>query len=330
MATSSTDVQTLRELHHEMVRIRFFEETAIRGQAEHLVLGPIHPYIGQEGVAAGVCANLRRDDIALSTHRGHGHTLAKGASPGPMMAELFGRVDGPCGGKGGSLHVADFSVGMLGANGVVSANIVIATGAAHAVKLAGDDRVVVCFFGDGAANRGPFLEGLNWSAVFELPVLFVCEDNTWSAMTPTAGLTGGTGLADRARSLGAEVTEVDGNDVGAVHEAAHRAIKVLRAGGKPQFLLATTYRLTGHTATDAGAYRDTDQVTSAWANEPIGRCRSALLDLGLAQASIDGDVEAARQEMDEAFRFAANSPEPESGAAYTDVQEVGDPRVTAF
>ncbi|MEO1687488.1 MAG: thiamine pyrophosphate-dependent dehydrogenase E1 component subunit alpha, partial [Pseudomonadota bacterium] len=185
-----------------MERIRAFEEFAVRAAEEKLVLGAIHPSIGQEGVAAGVMSPLRRDDVMLSTHRGHGHTLAKGADALAMMRELLGREGGTCGGKGGSMHIADFGVGMLGANGVVGANIVIAAGAAHGVKLRGEDKVVVCLFGDGAANRGPFLEGLNWAGVFDLPILFVCEDNRYSATTRTADATSGPGPAARAEALG--------------------------------------------------------------------------------------------------------------------------------
>ena len=167
-----------------MQRIRAFETAALDALQEGLVLGAIHPSIGQEAVASGVCGNLQRADILLSTHRGHGHTLAKGADPLAMMRELFGRTGGTCGGKGGSMHIADFGVGMLGANGVVGANIPIATGAAHGLKLQVSGQIVACIFGDGAINRGPFLEGLNWARVFDLPVLFVCEDNGYSNVMP--------------------------------------------------------------------------------------------------------------------------------------------------
>ncbi|NOX39724.1 MAG: thiamine pyrophosphate-dependent dehydrogenase E1 component subunit alpha, partial [Alphaproteobacteria bacterium] len=167
-----------------MERIRAFEEQAIlAAERDNLVLGAIHPSIGQEAVAAGLMCNFNRDDILLSNHRGHGHTLAKGADPLAMMRELLGRAGGSCGGKGGSMHIADFGVGMLGANGVVGANITIAAGAAHGLKLLGKSQIVVDIFGDGAANRGPFLEGINWASVFDLPMLFVCEDNQYSATT---------------------------------------------------------------------------------------------------------------------------------------------------
>ncbi|HEX8664638.1 MAG TPA: thiamine pyrophosphate-dependent dehydrogenase E1 component subunit alpha, partial [Beijerinckiaceae bacterium] len=214
------DVERLSAHHRLMWRIRAFEELALEGLREKLVLGAIHPSIGQEGVAAGVCPNLLPDDVLLSTHRGHGHTLAKGADPLAMMRELFGRQGGNCGGKGGSMHIADFSVGMLGANGVVAANIVVAAGAAHAVKLRREAKIVCCIFGDGAINRGPFLEGLNWARVFDLPVLFVCEDNGFAATTRTRAMTAGEGPSARARSLGLIAEEIDGNDVLAVDLAA--------------------------------------------------------------------------------------------------------------
>ena len=168
----NVDIERLTTLYRSMMRIRAFEEAALEALERGLVLGAIHPSIGQEAVAVGICGQLRLDDVLLSTHRGHGHTLAKGADATAMMAELFGRKGGTCGGKGGSMHIADFDVGMLGANGVVAANIPIAAGAAHAIKLSGGDRIVACIFGDGAINRGPFLEGLNWARVYDLPILF--------------------------------------------------------------------------------------------------------------------------------------------------------------
>src|SRR6185503_11564525 len=217
-----------------MARIRAFENAAEEASrhsvsafgaaqvADSKVRGPLHLSTGQEAVAAGVCINLAREDLLTSTHRGHGHTLAKGASMEKMMRELFGRAGGTNGGKGGSMHIADFSVGMLGANGVVAAGMPIACGAAHALKLQRKPDIVACFFGDGAINRGPFLESLNWAAVYRLPVLFVCEDNGYSATTSTAQLTAGEGVAARSEAIGVPALSVDGNDVEAVSEAAAR------------------------------------------------------------------------------------------------------------
>lgn len=218
----NADLQRLASLYRTMARIRAFEnaaEAASQGGVSAYgkaadgtakVRGPLHLSTGQEAVAAGVCAHLRRDDYLTSTHRGHGHTLAKGADLGRMMAELFGKATGFNGGKGGSMHIADFSVGMLGANGVVAAGLPIAVGAAHAQKLQRRDAITACFFGDGAINRGPFLEALNWARVFQLPVLFVCEDNRWSATTASGPMTAGEGASVRAAALDIASERVDG------------------------------------------------------------------------------------------------------------------------
>ena len=217
-------------LYGTMCRIRAFEETALAAHKAGEIPGPLHVSIGQEGVAAGICMNLRRDDRITSNHRGHGHALAKGAGVAGMMEELFGRAGGHCRGKGGSMHIADFSVGMLGANGVVAGGIPIAVGAAQGIKLLGGSSIVACFFGDGAINRGPFLEGLNWAVLYRLPVLFVCEDNGVAAFTATATVTAGPGVAARSEALGVPCTSVDGNDAAAVDATAARLVAEIRAG----------------------------------------------------------------------------------------------------
>ncbi len=301
----------------------------MRAAEEKLVLGAIHPSIGQEAVATGVCGNLRREDIILSTHRGHGHTMAKGADPLAMMRELFGRAGGFSQGKGGSMHIADFEVGMLGANGVVSANINIAAGAAHAIKLKGGDEVVVCFFGDGATNRGPFLEGLNWAGVFGLPILFVCEDNGFAATTRTRAMTSGPGPAARAASIGIKTAEVDGNDVLAVDEIARELIDEARRGA-PRFLLARTYRLTGHTSADAAAYRPAEEVEERWRGDPIARVRNVLSSAGATDAELDAIAANAKKEMSDCYATAKATDWPAKALAYTDIQDIGDPRVRAF
>jgi pyruvate dehydrogenase E1 component alpha subunit len=290
------------------------------------VLGAIHPSIGQEAVAVGVCGQLRRDDVLLSTHRGHGHTLAKGAEPAAMMQELFGRAGGTCGGKGGSMHIADFEVGMLGANGVVAANIPIAAGAAHAIKLRGEDRIVACIFGDGAINRGPFLEGLNWARVYDLPILFVCEDNGFAATTRTAALTAGEGPAARAKSLGLPACKVDGNDVLAVDDRTSDLVGRIRAGGGPQFLVAETYRLTGHTGADPATYRTAAEVAEARTRDPLLRSAAWLKEAGLDAAVIAALERGARDEIAAAMAAAEAAPWPEPDAAYRDVQDIGAER----
>jgi TPP-dependent pyruvate/acetoin dehydrogenase alpha subunit len=326
----NVDVARLRGQHRLMWRIRALEEAALRGLDEKVVLGAIHPSIGQEAVAVGVVGNLRRDDILLSTHRGHGHTLAKGADSTAMLRELFGRIGGNCGGKGGSMHIADFSVGMLGANGVVGANIVIAAGAAHAIRLKRENRVVCCIFGDGAINRGPFLEGLNWAAVFRLPVLFVCEDNGFAATTRTSAMTAGEGPAARARAIGIPATEVDGNDLTAIDETVRALLADIRAGGGPRFLLARTYRLTGHTGADPAGYRSAEELAARREVEPIGRVRALLLGAGVGVTELDADHAAAVAEMAAAYAAAVATPFPDASEAFRDVQDVGSPAEEAF
>jgi len=324
------DVERLRAHHRLMHRIRAFEEQALRGLEEKVVLGAIHPSIGQEAIAAGICSNLAREDILLSTHRGHGHTLAKGADPLAMMRELFGREGGNCGGKGGSMHIADFSVGMLGANGVVAANISIAAGAAHAIKLKKEDRIVCCIFGDGAINRGPFLEGLNWAKVFNLPVLFVCEDNGFAASTRTEDMTAGEGPVARAEGIGVPAHDVDGNDVLALEALTLELKEAIRAGAGPQFLRARTYRLTGHTGADPATYRPKEEVEERWKQDPIIRAAEMLRQAGVAEAELEADREAAKAEMQAAYEKAVATPYPPAKRAFHDVQDIGDPRVEAY
>ena len=317
------------QLYRTMARIRAFEnaaEEASRGSvaafgaslAQSNIRGPLHLSTGQEAVAAGVCLNLEKHDYVTSTHRGHGHTLAKGASMEAMMCELFGRASGPNRGKGGSMHLADFSVGMLGANGVVAAGMPIAVGAAHAVKIREEKRVVACFFGDGAVNRGPFLEALNWAAIHALPVLFVCEDNRWSATTPTDVMTAGEGALARAVAIGVSGLEVDGNDVFAVDGAAAALLAEIRAGKGPRFLHAVTYRFKGHVSVDAAAYRDGAEVSRALENDPL------LLAAAKIPGSIEKQIrEEAEAEVRRALDAAASAPWPDPREAYRDVQDTG-------
>ncbi len=321
----NVDVDRLIRHYAQMCRIRAFEETAIAAAKEGLVKGAIHPSIGQEAVAVGVCSNLETDDVLLSTHRGHGHTMAKGAVPVEMMCELFGKEGGICKGKGGSMHIADFRVGMLGANGVVGANIPIAAGAAHAIKLKKTSQVVCCIFGDGAINRGPFLEGLNWAGVFNLPILFVCEDNGFAATTRTKTMTSGAGPAARAESLGIPSTEADGNDVMAVDETAKALIDGIRAGSGPRFLVAKTYRLTGHTAADTAPYRPAEEVESKWQSDPIKRCLETILQTGIEDDVPEYEANKGRDEIRKAYEVAKAAPWPDVAEAFTDIQDMDAP-----
>ena len=318
----------LLSLYRTMVRIRAFEdaaEIASQGGVQAwglsasakpaLVRGPLHLSTGQEAVAAGVCAHLQPADLLTSTHRGHGHTLAKGADSTRMMCELLGRANGYNKGKGGSMHIADFSVGMLGANGVVAAGLPIAVGAAHALKLRQVDAIAVSFFGDGAINRGPFMESLNWAVVYHLPMLFVCEDNQISATTASAPMTAGQGASARAESLQVPALKVDGNDVEAVSHAAARLIAEIRAGSGPRLLHAITYRHKGHVSVDPGTYRDPEEVRKALERDPIKRTRQQLEAAGLGAQAAQVEAEA-RAEIDAARAAAEASPVPEVHEAY--------------
>jgi TPP-dependent pyruvate/acetoin dehydrogenase alpha subunit len=320
---NDTHVARLTALYRTMARIRAFEEATDVAVREGLVKGAAHLSIGQEAIAAGVCINLRREDLITSTHRGHGHTIAKGADPQAMMCELFGREGGTCHGKGGSMHIADFSIGMLGANGVVAAGLPIAVGAAHAVKLAGDGRIAVCFFGDGAVNRGPFLESLNWAKVYALPVLFVCEDNKYAATTYTADLSAGPGPLARAQSLGVHGTTIDGNDVEAVDAAAATLLDKIRGGAGPQFLHADTYRMRGHTATDAAAYRKAEEVAKQATRDPLRRAAVRLTGLGVDPKTLDEIDGGAKSEIERAYAHAKAAPWPADALAYADIQDTG-------
>ena len=326
----------LPDLYRMMRRIRAFEDAAeIASQGgvaawglaasakPALVRGPLHLSTGQEAVAAGVCLNLKREDLLTSTHRGHGHTLAKGANAATMMCELFGRATGCNKGKGGSMHIADFSVGMLGANGVVAAGIPIATGAAQALKIRKLPHIVVCFFGDGAANRGPFLEGLNWAQVYRLPVLFVCEDNRISATTPTGPMTAGAGVSARAEAMAMPAIKVDGNDAAAVDATASKLIAEIRAGRGPRLLHAVTYRFKGHVSVDPGTYRDAAEVEAAKLNDPLLVTQRQWLAAGATQADIDVIDREAQAEIAHALQVAEAAPWPEASAAYEDIMNSG-------
>lgn len=335
MSEPEIPVQTLLDLYRTMARIRAFEDAAeaasqggvaVFGQSAgtHVaVRGPLHLSTGQEAVAAGVCAHLRHSDYLTSTHRGHGHTLAKGADPARMLHELFGKASGYCGGRGGSMHIADFSVGMLGANGVVAAGIPIAVGAAQSIRIRGVDAIAVSFFGDGAINRGPFAEGLNWAAAFQLPVLFVCEDNQWSATTRTGALSAGEGAAARARAHGVPALAVDGNDVEAVYRGAQALLAEVRAGAGPRLLHARTYRFKGHVSVDPAAYRDAAELQAALADDPLQRTRQRLLARGATAAQVEAVEGAAREEIATALASAAAAPWPDAQAAFEQVQDQG-------
>ena len=313
--------EQLKEMYRTMWRIRLFEEEANRQQAFGNVQGSFHMYIGEEAVAVGFCAHLRSDDYIVGTHRSHGHFIAKGGRIERMMAELFGREEGICRGKGGSMHVADFSVGMLGANGIVGGGFGPATGAALASQLRGDDRVTVCFFGDGAMQRGTFHEAINIGAIWNLPVIYVCENNHYQQWIPQRRMTKVTSVRDMAPSYGIPGESVDGQDVLAVSEVASRAIDRARTGGGPTLIECVTYRFHGHSPGDLQEYRDKEEV-EYWRTErdPIQLLRTYLIERQQLGEDEDAAIRAAATvEIESAVAFAEASPFPPDEEIVTDV-----------
>jgi pyruvate dehydrogenase E1 component alpha subunit len=301
----------MKTLYQKMLEIRLFEEKVYELYGQNLVPGTIHLYAGQEAVAAGVCENLRKDDYIVSTHRGHGHCIAKGASLERTMAEILGKKAGYCKGKGGSMHIADFTVGMLGATAVVGGGIPIATGAGLSIQLRGTDQVVACFFGDGASNQGTFHEGINMAAAWKLPVLFVCENNLYAMGTRQTQVMLVEDIADRAAAYGIPGVSVDGNDVLAVYEAAQTAVSRARGGGGPTLMECKTYRHKGHSRWDPATYRSKDEVEQWLANDPLGRLRGQLMKLdSSSREDITQIEEEVAQSVDAAVKFAMQSDYP--------------------
>jgi TPP-dependent pyruvate/acetoin dehydrogenase alpha subunit len=304
-------------LYRQMAVIRQTELELARAHQAGLVHGACHTYVGEEAVATGVCAHLRPDDTVLSTHRGHGHALAKGVSPRELMAELLGRATGCSHGRGGSMHLFAPEAGMLGTSGIVGPSILMAAGAGYTFKLTRTDRVSVAFFGDGAVNNGAFHEGLNMAAIWRLPVLFVCENNLYATEVPFATVAGNPNVAERGAAYGLPSARLDGNDVVAVYAAAGEAVRRARAGEGPSLLECVTYRTRAHSEgmRDAG-YRSREEV-EAWKQRcPIQRLRERILAEGSAGAvdcdAIDAEVAAL---VAEALDFAKASPWPDPATA---------------
>lgn len=314
--------QTVDFILERMLKIRRFEEK-LKEIHRQSVPGLVHLYIGEEAVAVGVCANLTDADTITSTHRGHGHTIAKGADIGGMMAELFGRRDGLCRGKGGSMHVADASLGILGANGIVSGGVTLATGAALASQLKGDGSVAVCFFGDGAANQGGVYESLNLAGAWQLPVIFVCENNLYHEFSPSEPVTSGT-IPGRAAGFNVPGVAVDGMDVRAVYEAAHEAVGRARAGQGPTLIEAKTYRFEGHDegefALIGTTYRAEEEVTRWKGRDPIQLFRVWAVEQGYkTEAEIEALDRQIQSEIQAAVAFAESSPWPEAEEAFSHI-----------
>ncbi|MDW8072495.1 MAG: thiamine pyrophosphate-dependent dehydrogenase E1 component subunit alpha [Anaerolineae bacterium] len=310
------DKSLLHRMYYHMRRIRRFEETAEELYKRGTVVGLLHLYIGEEAVATGVCLALREDDYITSTHRGHGHLLAKGGDPKRLLAELCGRLDGYCRGKGGSMHAADLSLGILGANGVVGGGFGIATGAALSAKMRRSGQVAVCFFGDGAANQGIFMEVLNMAAIWKLPVIYVCENNGFGQYTRYEEATvTDQPIGARAAAFGLPTAQVDGNDVIAVYQAAVQAVERARAGHGPSFIEARTYRLRGHHMGDVGfarRYRTKEELEEHMQREPVGRFRRWLLENQVFSEAEIREIEAqVETELQEAIDFVNRSPIPD-------------------
>jgi pyruvate dehydrogenase E1 component alpha subunit len=310
------------EAYRDMVTIRLFEEQVNELYRGAKMPGLAHLYIGEEAVAVGVCSALRRDDWITSTHRGHGHCLAKGADVALMFAELLGREAGYCRGKGGSMHIADHANGNLGANAIVGGSTGIATGAAFSAKRRGTDQVAVCFFGDGALGQGLLYEVMNMASLWRLPVIYVCENNLYNEYTHYSEVTAGD-LLERARAFGIEAREVDGQDVLAVHAATEELVGRARRGDGPAFLVCNTYRYHGHHVgdVDRGYYRPKDEE-QRWSGEqdPIALLARRLIEHGLAtQDELDGVEAEVRHTVEEGVAFALAAPFPDPSEVTEDV-----------
>jgi pyruvate dehydrogenase E1 component alpha subunit len=318
--------EELLGMYRSMLLIRRMEERLGEVVKTGELPGPVHLYIGQEAVAVGVCACLGNRDWIASTHRGHGHFLAKGGDPRAMIAEILGRETGICHGKGGSMHVADFSRGILGANGIVGGGIGLALGAALAAQLDGEGRVSVAFFGDGGANQGVIMEALNIAAIWRLPLLLVCENNGFSEFSPTASVTAGE-IAARAEPFGVPGVTVDGNDVVEVRRVAAEAVERARRGAGPTLIEARTYRWRGHVETEASflsaRYREDEEIARWRERDPIARLHAALLAGGAGQA-LDEIAAQVETVTGQAFDAAAADPLPPESSAFADM--LGVPR----
>jgi acetoin:2,6-dichlorophenolindophenol oxidoreductase subunit alpha len=302
-------------LYRTAKTIRRFEEIVEEMTAANDIPGTVHLYIGEEAVASGVCAALHPDDLITSTHRGHGHVIAKGAAPGPMLAELMGRANGLNRGRGGSMHVADLSLGVLGANGIVAGGIPFALGATWAAAQRGEHRVAAAFFGDGGLAQGLLHECLNWAALWRLPVIFVCEDNGYAVSLPAAASAAGSPV-ERARSYGMTADEVDGMDAEAVYTAARAAADRARSGDGPSYLHMRTYRFRGHHHGEAVlklAYRDADEIAQWQRRDPLQLLAGRLPSE--ARSTIDAEVESLLQDA-VAYARAGSPPDPETAADY--------------
>ncbi len=314
------DSSKLMDIYDKMLKIRAFETVAMNSFAEGKIPGFVHLYIGEEAIASGVCENLKDSDYITSTHRGHGHIIAKGGDLKYMMAELFGKSTGYCKGKGGSMHIADATKGILGANGIVGAGHDIVVGAGMSAQYRGTDQVAICFFGDASTNQGTFHESLNMASVWKLPVVYVCENNGYGISVSQKRHQNIKNVADRAKAYGIPGVTVDGNDPVAVYEASKTAVERARNGEGPTLIECKTYRQRGHFEGDAANYKPKEEQEEWLKKDPIPRFEKYLVENNIAsedelkkvQKSVDDQIK-------EAVEFADKSPEPELNSVFEDV-----------
>ncbi len=312
--------EQMLQMFRSMAEIRAFEHRAYELYREGVMRGTTHAYVGEEAIAVGVCSALRQDDTITSTHRGHGHCIAKGGDMGMMMAELLGKETGYSGGKGGSMHIADVDKGILGANGIVGGGMGIATGAGLSAKILGNGKVSVCFFGDGALNQGILHESMNLAAIWKLPVVYVCENNQFAMSARVQNMTAVADPAVRAVAYGIPGSNVDGMDVLAVFRAASEAIERARAGHGPSFIVATTYRFLGHHVGDPLNYRTKEEVDPWRDKDAIERLRNYLIDNGVASEEETKAIEADVQgQVDTASAAGKQAAEPDPANLMTDI-----------
>jgi pyruvate dehydrogenase E1 component alpha subunit len=318
--TANLPKKSLAGMLQKMLEIRSFEEKVFELYGQNLVPGTIHLYAGEEAVAVGVCSALSVNDYITSTHRGHGHCIAKGANLKQVMAEILGKKTGCCKGKGGSMHIADFKIGMLGATAVVGAGLPIAVGAGLSAQIRKTDQVVACFFGEGAANQGTFHESINMASAWNLPVVFVCENNLYAMGTHQSRTMNISNVAERARGYGIPGVTVDGNDVLLVHETAMTAVARARVGQGPTLVECKTYRRRGHSRVDPAKYRPKEEVEEWLRRDPVKLFQEKLLRGGFMLGSELEQIEKqVAEEIEEAVRFAEESPYPAPEEAFDDV-----------
>ena len=315
IAPQDIDVRLSFDLYRSMLRLRDFELKVQELYRAGMLPGFVHLYVGEEAVAVGVCASLKREDLVYSTHRGHGHALAKGVPGREVMAELWGKRTGCCGGRGGSMHMYAPEYGFMGTNGIVGAPIPLATGGALSAKLRKKGQVVVSFFGEGAVNSGSFHEAVNFGAVWDLPVVYVCENNLYATEMAFSRATKNTSVASRGDAYCLPGVEVDGQDVMAVHEAAKQAIHRARKGGGPTLIECKTYRFVGHHEGDPGTdYRTRDEVQQWKQRDPLKCSRKLLLDSGVDEKELQAVDQEVESLIDQAVEFAQGSSEPLPGS----------------